>query len=81
MGHLGDEKLRRVQRGLVGHNGHVLGIHALRDALDGARAEVIGVGLLVVYADVYLGAFDGSSLIGRALFDQQRVLIKSGIIR
>lgn len=66
---LGAEELRRVQRGLVDHYGHALGIHALRDALDGARAEVIGVGLLVAYAVVYLGAFDGSSLIGGTLFD------------
>lgn len=81
MGHLGAEELRRVERGLVDHHGHALGLHALHDALDGARAEVVGVGLLVVYADVHLGAFDGSSLIGKALFDQQRVLTESGIIR
>lgn len=49
---LGAEELRRVQRGLVDHHGHVFGLHALYDALDGARAEVIGVGLLKVYADV-----------------------------
>ena len=42
---LGPEELRRVQRGLVDHNGHALGLHALHDALDGARAEVVGVGL------------------------------------
>mgnify|MGYP003191698171 FL=1 len=35
----------------------------------------------MVYADVHHGAFDCSSPIGRALFDQQRVLIKSDIIR
>ena len=40
MGHLGAEELRRVQRGLVDHHGHALGLHALHDALDGARAEV-----------------------------------------
>lgn len=45
VGHLGAEELRRVQRGLVDHNGHALGLHALHDALDGARAEVVGVGL------------------------------------
>ena len=45
MGHLGAEELRRVQRGLVDHHGHALGLHALHDALDGARAEVVGVGL------------------------------------
>ena len=45
MGHLGPEELRRVQRGLVDHHGHALGLHALHDALDGARAEVVGVGL------------------------------------
>ena len=42
---LGAEELRRVQRGLVDHHGHALGLHALHDALDGASAEVIGVGL------------------------------------
>ena len=42
---LGAEELRRVQRGLVGLHGHALGLHALHDALDGARAEVVGVGL------------------------------------
>ena len=41
---LGAEELRRVQRGLVDHHGHALGLHALHDALDGARAEVVGVG-------------------------------------
>ena len=45
MGHLGAEELRRVQRGLVDHHGHALGLHALHDALDGASAEVVGVGL------------------------------------
>lgn len=45
MGHLGAEELRRVQRGLVHHHGHALGLHALHDALDGASAEVVGVGL------------------------------------
>lgn len=42
---LGAEELRRVQRGLVDHHGHALGLHALHDALDGARAEVVGVRL------------------------------------
>ena len=42
---LGAEELRRVKRGLVDHHGHALGLHALHDALDGARAEVVGVGL------------------------------------
>ena len=45
MGHLGAEEFRRVQRGFVDHHGHALGLHALHDALDGARAEVVGVGL------------------------------------
>ncbi len=45
MRNLGAEELRRVQRGLVDHNGHALGLHALHDALDGARTEVVGVGL------------------------------------
>ena len=45
VGHLGAEELRRVQRGLVYHHGHALGFHVLHDALDGARAEVVGVGL------------------------------------
>ena len=45
LGHLGAEELRRVQSGLVDHNGHALGLHALHDALDGACAEVVGVGL------------------------------------
>lgn len=81
VGHLGAEELRRVQRGLVDHHGHVFGLRALYDALDGARAEVIGVGLLKVYADVYLGAFDCSNLIGRARYGQQRVLTESDIIR
>ena len=45
MGHLGAEELRRVQRGLVDHHGHALGLNALHDALDGARAEVVGVRL------------------------------------
>ena len=45
VGHLGAEELRRVQRGLVDHHGHALGLHALHDALDGACAEVVGVGL------------------------------------
>lgn len=43
MGDLGAEELRRVQRGLVDHHGHALGLHALHDALDRARAEVVGV--------------------------------------
>ena len=38
---LGTEELRRVQRGLVDHHGHALCLHALHDALDGARAEVV----------------------------------------
>ena len=42
---LGAEELRRVQRGLVDDHGHALGLHALHDALDGARAEVVGVRL------------------------------------
>lgn len=45
VGHLGAEEFRHVQRGPVDHHGHGLGLHALHDALDGARAEVVGVGL------------------------------------
>ena len=45
VGDLGGEELRRVQRGLVDHHGHALGLHALHDAPDGARAEVVGVGI------------------------------------
>ena len=45
VGHLGAEELRHFQRGLVDQHGHVLGLHALHDAPDGACAEVIGVGL------------------------------------
>lgn len=41
---LGAEELRRVQRGLLDHNWYALGLHALHDALDGACAEVVGVG-------------------------------------
>ena len=33
-----------AQRGLVDHHEDALCLHALHDALDGARAEVIGVG-------------------------------------
>lgn len=77
MHHLASEDPRRVRRWLLDHHGHAGDLHALHDALDGARAEVIGVGLLVAYADVYLEALDCSSLIGRVLFDQQRVLTES----
>ncbi len=35
----------------------------------------------MAYADVHLGVFDCSSLIGRAFFDQQRGPTESGIIR
>ena len=42
---LGAEEFRRVQRGLVDHHGHALGLHALHDTLDRARSEVVGVGL------------------------------------
>ena len=45
VGHLGAEELRRVQRGLVDHHGHALGLHALHDTLDGARSEVVGIRL------------------------------------
>ena len=45
MGHLGAEELRRVRHGLSDHHGHALGLHALDAALDGARAEDVGVGL------------------------------------
>ena len=43
MGRLGAEELRRVQSGLVDHNGHTLGLHALHDALDKARADIFRV--------------------------------------
>lgn len=52
VGHLGVEELRRVQRGLVDHHGHALGLHVLHDALDGASAEVVGVGLRRQAVDV-----------------------------
>lgn len=52
VGHLGAEELRRVQRGLVDHHGYSLGLHALHDALDGASAEVVGVGLQRQAVDV-----------------------------
>lgn len=55
MGHLGAEELRRVQRGLLDHHGHALGLHALHDALDGARAEVVGVGFHRQVVDVHDG--------------------------
>ena len=42
---LGPEELRRVQRGLVDHHGHALGLHTLHNALDGDRGEVVGVRL------------------------------------
>lgn len=45
VGHLGAEEITRVQRGFVDHHGHALGLHALHDALDGARAEVVRVRL------------------------------------
>lgn len=45
VGHLGAEELWRVQRGLVDHHGHALGLHTLHDALDGARAELDGAQL------------------------------------
>lgn len=50
---LGTEELRRVQRGLVDHHGHALGLHALHDALDGARAEIVGIGRDVVTRKVF----------------------------
>lgn len=53
MGYLGAEELRRVERGLVDHHGHALVLHALHDALDGARAEVVGVGLRRQAVDIY----------------------------
>ena len=43
MGDLAAEEVLSVQRGLVDHHGHALGLHALHDALDGGRAEVVGV--------------------------------------
>ncbi len=44
VGHLGAEEVRRVQRGLLDHHGHVLGLHTIHNTLDGACAEVVGVG-------------------------------------
>ena len=51
--YLGPEELRRVERGLVDHHGHALGLDAFHDALDGARAEVVAVRLhgQAVHAD------------------------------
>ena len=43
VGHLGAEELRRVQRELVDRHGRAFGLHALHDALDGARADVVGM--------------------------------------
>ena len=45
VGHLGAEVLWRVQRGLVDHHGHALGLHALHDGLNRANAQIVGVGL------------------------------------
>ena len=45
MGHFRAEELRGVKRWLVDHHRRALGLHALHDALDGARAEVVEVGL------------------------------------
>ena len=45
MGHLRAEERRRVERGVVDHHGRARGLRAHHDALDGARAEVAGVGL------------------------------------
>ncbi|RHL66025.1 hypothetical protein DW003_08795 [Collinsella sp. AF36-3AT] len=45
------------------------------------RTEVVGVELLVVTLACASVAFEGSSLIGRALSDHQRILIKSDIMR
>lgn len=43
--HLGAEELRHAQRRLADHNGHALCLHVLHEALDGARADVVGVRL------------------------------------
>ena len=43
--HLGTEELGCVERGLVHHHGHALGLDALHDALHARRTEVIGAGL------------------------------------
>lgn len=40
VGHLEAEELRRVRRGLLDHHGHAPDLHALHDALDGARSQV-----------------------------------------
>ena len=39
VGRLGAEELRCVQRGLVDRHGHDVGLHALLDAMDRARAH------------------------------------------
>lgn len=44
VGHLRAEELWRVQRRPVDYHRHALGLHALQNALDGARAEVIEAG-------------------------------------
>ena len=37
------EEFRRVERRLIHHHGHALGLDAFHNALDGGRAEVVGV--------------------------------------
>lgn len=43
--YLGPEELRRVERGLVDHHGHALGLDALHDVPDRARAKSVAVRL------------------------------------
>ena len=45
MRHLAAEELGRIQRGLVHHHGHALGLDALHDALHARRTEVVGTRL------------------------------------
>ena len=45
MRHLGAEELGCVERGLINHHGHALGLDALHDALHARRAEVVGARL------------------------------------
>lgn len=58
---LGTEESRRVQRGLIRHDGDTFSLHALHGPLDGARAEVdkatlhgMAQGTLLFQASVYL---------------------------
>lgn len=39
--YLAAEEVLSVQRGLLDHHGHALGLHALHDTLNRARSEVV----------------------------------------